>query len=290
MTARTDYAGASPAAIQEHYDVSNDFYALWLDESMVYSCALWSGPADTLEAAQQRKLDYLIEGARAGGARRTLDVGCGWGAMLHRLVTGHGVQHAVGLTLSPEQARWIAERPDRRTEVRVENWVDHRPTEPYDAIVSVGAFEHFAHYGMTRAERIEAYRGFYLRCREWLPARGRLGLQTNIKGNNQRLDRQTVRDMLFIVDKIFPESVVPALDEVIAAAAGIFDVVSVRNDPDDYRRTCAEWLARLTDRRDRAVELVGAERTAEYERYLSTTVQHFERRHVGLARLIMEAV
>ncbi|MGH3379938.1 MAG: class I SAM-dependent methyltransferase [Actinoallomurus sp.] len=285
-----EYAGASPAAIESHYDLSNDFYALWLGESTVYSCALWAGPDDDLDTAQFRKLDYFAEGVRAAGTRRVLDVGCGWGALTRRLVTVHDVGRAVGLTLSPSQAEWIGQRPDPRTEVRVENWADHHPAEPYDAIISIGAFEHFAHYGMTPDARLVAYREFFTRCREWLPAGGRLGVQTNIKGNNLRLDRETVREMLFIVDAIFPESVLPALDEVIAAATGLFDVVSVRNDPDDYARTCGEWLRRLTANRDRSVELVGEERTADYEHYLSATVKHFQRRHLGLARLVFAAV
>ena len=70
----------------------------------------------------------------------------------------------------------------------------------------------------------------------------------------------------------------------------LFDVVSVRNDPDDYARTCAEWLRRLTANHDRSVELVGEERTADYERYLSATVKHFQRRHQGLARIVFVAV
>ncbi|EEP70549.1 cyclopropane-fatty-acyl-phospholipid synthase [Micromonospora sp. ATCC 39149] len=285
------YAGASPAAIGHHYDLSNDFYALWLGESMVYSCARWADAAgDGLTRAQTRKLDYFVEQTRAAGTRRVLDVGCGWGTLVRHLVDRHGVARATGLTLSPAQARWCQQHPAPRTDVRVENWVTHEPGERYDAIISLGAFEHFARYGMTPAERLTAYRAFFERCRGWLPAGGRLGVQTNIKGNNQRLDRRTVRDMLFIVDSIFPESVLPALDEVIVAAAGRFDVVSVRNDPDDYARTCAAWLDRLTGQRDRAVELVGEDRTADYERYLSSTVQHFRRRHLGLARIVFEAV
>jgi cyclopropane-fatty-acyl-phospholipid synthase len=284
------YDGASMDAIERHYDLSNDFYALWLGESMVYSCALWSGQDDDLRTAQMRKLDYLIEGARASNTRRVLDVGCGWGALLDRLVTVHGVQEAVGLTLSPSQAEWIRQRQAPRLEVRVENWAEHTPDEPYDAVISIGAFEHFARYGMTRAARVDAYRGFFARCRGWLPPGGRLAIQTNIKGNNVRMDRETVRDLLFIIDTVFTESAIPALSEVVEAAEHTFDVVSVRNDADHYSRTCAEWLRRLRANRDRAVELVGPGCADDYERYLSASVGHFERRHLGLARLVLEAV
>lgn len=163
-----DYQGATAESIRHHYDVSNDFYALWLDASLTYTCALW-GEGDTLEDAQRRKLDYLIEGARATGARRVLDVGCGWGSLLNRLVGEHAVGQAVGLTLSDSQAELLRARELPRTEVRVENWLDHEPDEKYDAIISIGAFEHFARTGLSRTERVAAYREFFARCRSWLP-------------------------------------------------------------------------------------------------------------------------
>ncbi|MFG3093141.1 class I SAM-dependent methyltransferase [Streptomyces sp. NPDC048202] len=291
MTA-TGYQGATAESIRHHYDLSNDFFALWLDDSRTYTCALWDDgdPTDTLEKAQERKLDHLIEGARAPGADRVLDVGCGWGSLLDRLVNTHGVRHATGLTLSDSQAEWLRETGLPGTEVRVENWLDHQPEKPYDAIISIGAFEHFARTGLTRAERVGAYREFFDRCREWLPKGGRLALQTNIKGNNVRMDKQTVRDLLFIMDTIFPESEIPALSEVIEAGEKRFDMVRLRNDPDHYSRTCQEWLDRLRADRPRAVELAGEENVADYERYLSSTVSHFANRHLGLSRMILEAV
>ncbi|WP_225803441.1 cyclopropane-fatty-acyl-phospholipid synthase family protein [Streptomyces sp. NK15101] len=285
----TDYQGATAESIRHHYDVSNDFFALWLDKDLTYTCALWA-EGDTLETAQTRKLDHLIEGARAAGARRVLDVGCGWGSLLERLVRTHGVQQAVGLTLSDKQAEHLRERALERTEVRVENWLDHEPVEPYDAIISIGAFEHFARTGLSRAERVAAYREFFERCRAWLPRGGRIALQTNIKGNNVRMDKQTVRDLLFIIDMIFPESEIPALSEVVESSEKRFDIVRLRNDPDHYSRTCQEWYDRLRANRDQAVKVAGEEVVAHYERYLSSTVGHFRNRHLGLSRIVLEAV
>jgi cyclopropane-fatty-acyl-phospholipid synthase len=198
MDATADtYAGASSEAIEHHYDVGNEFYRLWLDETMTYSCALWA-EGDTLERAQLRKLDHLIEGARAGGADRVLDVGCGWGALLVRLVELHGVKHATGLTLSRAQAEAVAALQDERIDVRVENWAEHEPGERYDAIISIGAFEHFARFGMTRRERVAAYRKFFAFCWELLPPGGRLVLQTNAKGANVRLERRTAAELRFV--------------------------------------------------------------------------------------------
>jgi cyclopropane-fatty-acyl-phospholipid synthase len=285
-----DYGGASAEAIQHHYDLDNDFYALWLDPTRTYSCALWEGEDDTLEAAQLRKLDYIAEGARAPGARRVLDVGCGWGGMLRRLVDHHGVGHAVGLTLSQAQADFVAEWGDDRLDVRLENWADHEPSEPYDAIVTIGAFEHFADFGMPRPERVDAYRGFFERAFEWLPPRGRMSVQTIVKGSNGRLDRRTARDMLWVVDRIFPESQIPWASEVLEAGEKHFDVVSMRGDADHYSRTCAEWLARLRASRAQAVEIVREEAVADYERYLDAFVRAFANRHVSLARIVFERI
>ncbi|MEU7800545.1 cyclopropane-fatty-acyl-phospholipid synthase family protein [Micromonospora arborensis] len=287
----TAYLGATAEAITHHYDVSNEFFGLWLDESRTYTCAFWE-PGDTLERAQQRKLDYLLSGAKASIAERLLDVGCGWGSALRRAAYGYGVRQPIGLTLSPAQAEWIRDQAQPPgLDARVENWIDHRPDEPYDAIVSIGAFEHFARFDLPRAERMRAYRSFFEFCRESMRQPGnRLALQTNVKGNNNRMDRQTVRDMMFIIETIFPESVLPTMTELVEASENLFEVVTVRNDPDHYVSTLQEWLRRLKRNRGEAVTIVGPEVVADYERYLSAAAEHFRRRHLGLARVIYEAV
>ena len=95
--------GASSEAIRRHYDLNDEFFQLWLDPEMIYSCALFDGTSD-LAAAQLLKLDHHIEAAGARGASRVLDFGCGWGRLLNRLVGHAGARNAVGLTLSPSQA------------------------------------------------------------------------------------------------------------------------------------------------------------------------------------------
>src|SRR5215216_2672301 len=125
-TTKLNNPGASSEAIQSHYDVGNEFYSLWLDPTLSYSGAMWE-PGDTLETAQLRKIDFHIEQSGARGAERVLDVGCGWGGVLRRLVGAHGVEKAVGLTLSRAQAEWIAAFDIPNLEVRVESWSEHQP-------------------------------------------------------------------------------------------------------------------------------------------------------------------
>ena len=287
---KAPYKGASAAAIESHYDLDNDFYALWLDRTRTYSCALWADEQDTLQTAQERKLDYLALEARASGAARVLDVGCGWGGMLRRLVDCHEVGSVVGLTLSRAQAGFIRDWSDRRYDVRVQNWMDHAPVEPYDAIVSIGAFEHFADYGMTRAERLESYRAFFHRCREWLPPGGRLAVQTNVKGNNVRLDPRMRRDFRFVIEHVFPESELPWLSEIFEASERRFEVLSMRNDPAHYARTCRAWLDNLVANSQGAASLVGSKAVADYERYLSGAAAAFDKQHIGLVRLVFARV
>ena len=102
--------GTSPRAIMHHYDLSDDFFRIWLGQEMVYSCGWWAGPSssDLLAQAQHRKLDFFADRLAVRGGR-VLDVGCGWGALLNRFVRVHGAASGVGLTLSPGQAQFAAQ-------------------------------------------------------------------------------------------------------------------------------------------------------------------------------------
>jgi cyclopropane-fatty-acyl-phospholipid synthase len=281
------YAGASHRAIQHHYDVGNEFWELWLDPTMTYSCAMWDED-DTLETAQLRKLDWLIDNSRAGSAERVLDVGCGWGAFLRRALE-RGAKHAVGITLSPKQAEWIGGLGDPRLEVHVTGWADYAPAEPFDAIVSVGAFEHFARLGLTREEKVESYRDFFARCHEWLRPGGWMVLQTIAKGDTA-LDGQGLRDFSYIVKKMFPESDLPHPADVIGAIEGTFEAVEMRNDRQMYVRTCQAWLERLDANREPAVAVVGEEIVDVYRRYLEACIRQFDRGHAGLTRYVLRRV
>ncbi|UFP94716.1 class I SAM-dependent methyltransferase [Gloeobacter morelensis] len=280
-TAATAQACASAQAVQYHYDLGNEFYRLWLDSSMTYSCGLWEADG-TLEEAQARKIDHHIREARAAGGGRVLDIGCGWGGTLRSLVGAHGVTRAVGLTLSQTQATWIAAFGHPRIEVRLESWQNHAPTEPYDAIISVGAFEHFARPDITGAQKVQVYREFFERCYGWLPPGGRLSLQTIAYGN---VPRQQMHP--FFATEIFPESDLPTLAEIAQASERTFEVLALRNDAEDYRLTCQSWLSRLKAHRAQAVELVGEAAVNRYEKYLALFVISFRTRAMHLLRLTL---
>jgi cyclopropane-fatty-acyl-phospholipid synthase len=269
--------GASAEAIDRHYSVGNEFYRLWLDPSMTYSSALWE-EGDTLERAQRRKLDYHCDQAGVRPGMRVLDVGCGWGSGLRHLVEERGVERAVGLTLSSAQAEWLREALPEGAEPRCEGWADHSVADPYDAIISIGAFEHFAKATLGRDEKIAAYRAYFRKCHALLRDGGRMTVQTIAYGNISPAQRSS-----FVEHEIFPESELPFLAEVAEASQGLFEIVAVRNDREHYARTARAWLAALRAQRDAALALVGDEIYTRYERYLGLFVIGF---HAGTMDLL----
>lgn len=270
-----DRTGASPEAIMSHYDMGNDFFRLVLDPEMIYSCALFKGD-DDLATAQRHKLDHHIEASGAANTGRVLDIGCGWGAMLRRLVDHAGVGHAVGLTLSAAQARWIREGNNPKIEVLEQDWRDHRPERRYDAIISVGAFEHFVQKSLDPRVKLDAYREFFAYCDKVLAIGGRLSLQTIAYSERTRVQP--------LLDKTFPDSDLPLEWEPIAAAEGTFSLIAARNDADDYYRTLVLWEQNLLNNYDKAVALVGKERTDDFRRYLRMSAAGFRAGMVSLMR------
>jgi cyclopropane-fatty-acyl-phospholipid synthase len=271
--------GASPEAIQFHYDLGNEFYRLWLDSSLTYSCGLWDG-AETLEEAQRAKIKFHIDKAEARGKERVLDIGCGWGANLKALVNEANVASAVGLTLAEEQANHISKSRMAGVQVHIEHWSDHQPELPYDAIISVGAFEHFAAHGISVDEKLAGYRRFFEKCASWLKPGGKLSLQTMCYGNSFRKDFSP-----FFAEQIFPESDLPRLSEIIASSDPVFEVVSARNDRRDYARTSLEWRKRLRLQKEKAIKLVGEESYDRYDKYLHLWAIGFHTGTMGLMRI-----
>ena len=277
---------ASRAAIAHHYDVSNDFYALWLDPTRAYSCALWA-EGDDLHRAQVRKLDYHIDQARAEGVNRLLDVGCGWGGLLKQAVTRRGVHQAVGLTLSSDQRDFIRGFGLSNIDVLLQDWGSYHPTDTFDALISVGAFGHVARYGIPHEQKLGAYRAFFEVSHKLLAPGAWLSLQTMAYGD---LPPKKVFSDLFIAKEIFPESDFPRLSEIAEACDGLFEIKLVRNDREDYARTYREWFTRLRERRDEAVQIVGEPVVSRYERYLRTFSYSFELGAFTLLRITMKRI
>ena len=276
--------GGTEAAIQHHYDVSNTFYALWLDETLTYSCGLWGecDDPDDLLAAQRRKVDYHLHAAGISGARHVLDIGCGWGSLLERALSYPGVETATGLTLSEAQFHHIAARSHAGLRIRKESWTSHRPVNKYDSIVSIGALEHFASPGDSPAEKIQLYREFFQKCRSWLTPEGAMSLQTIAYGTMNPGEAPE-----FINTQIFPDSELPQPHEIVEAASGLFELTLLRNDRPQYSRTCKLWFRNLRRRRAEAVAAVGEEKVSQYEKYLRLSAFAFDTGRVGLLRLVL---
>ena len=281
------HSGASPEAVRFHYDIGNDFYQLWLDPSMTYTCALFAEGEDekALHAAQMRKIDYHIACAGAAGGMRVLDIGCGWGPVLRRLISHHHVSHAVGLTLSEAQSIWLQRDPDPCIEVRVESWADHQPDAPYDAILSIEAIEAFVRPGLTAQQKIGIYSDFFACCHSWLRPGGRLSLQAIMYGNSGPEDLDE-----FIATQIFPESDLPRLAEVATALERRFEIRSLVNGRDHYVRTLRAWLSRLRSRRSEAMRIAGVEFVQRYQRYLQLCTYIFASGSCDVYRMALQRI
>lgn len=271
--------GATSKDIQFHYDLSREFYAKWLDETMTYSAALFN-EGDTLESAQQRKLDFHIRQAEIMPHNRVLDIGCGWGSLMFRTASSVESTECVGLTLSADQKSYIDEAQDDQISVLLKDWNALDEISTFDAVVSIGAFEHFASPEMSSEQKIAVYRAFFKKIQQVLKPGKCLSLQTIVFDGMNTADFPD-----WITDRIFPGSILPRPQEILAAADGIMSLEVVRNDALDYGRTCREWVNRIQSNKDDIISIVGKERTNEYTQYLRMSAVAFERKEFGLFRL-----
>jgi cyclopropane-fatty-acyl-phospholipid synthase len=266
--------GRDAAAVRHHYEVGNDFYALWLDERMVYSCAYFPEPTATLDEAQQAKLELICRKLELKPGDRLLDVGCGWGGLVTWAAERHGVS-AVGITLSPAQAELARERIAARglaSRCRVEV-TDYRGlrADPFDKVVSVGMVEHVG----------VALLPTYFRQAFQLLRPGGLFLNHGIAPvvpRDHSLLSRILRVGGFVERYVFPDGELPFLHETAAAAvdAGLElrDVESMR---EHYALTLRHWLARLERSRAEAERAVGETAYRIWRLYLAGAASDFER-------------
>jgi cyclopropane-fatty-acyl-phospholipid synthase len=253
-------------AVRHHYDVSNEFFALFLDASMTYSCAIFSRGADTLEAAQEAKLDLVCRKLDLQRGERVLDVGCGWGSFPIHAATHYGVE-VVGITLSEPQAalarRRVAEQGlGDRVEIRV---ADYRALDdaPFDAIASIGMVEHVGE------SRIDEYAR---RLAGLLRPGGRL-----LNHGIARLRHSDPPTGKFTQRYVFPDGEPLHLSRVVLAIerAGLA-TDHVEGFARDYATTLRHWTERFESRLDDAVRLAGPERTRVWRLYMRAARNGFE--------------
>jgi cyclopropane-fatty-acyl-phospholipid synthase len=253
-------------AVRHHYDVSNDFYELVLGPSMVYSCAYFEDPSDSLEHAQERKLDLICRKLSLAPGARLLDIGCGWGSLALHAAQHYGVE-VLGVTLSGPQAEYARERAAElgladRVSFQVSDYREIGERR-FDRIASVGMFEHVGQAQLT---------DYFTRIWRMLEPGGLL-----LNHGIGRLVPHPPQTDEFIARYIFPDGELLPLPEVVGAiqAAGLEprDVESLR---EHYPLTLRAWVANLRAARELATALVGSERVRTWELYMLASALGFE--------------
>ena len=282
--------------VQAHYDLSNDFFALFLDSSLTYSCAYFARPEMSLHEAQLAKIDLSLgkcdlprkaESSNAAARMKLLDIGCGWGATARRAVENFNVD-VIGLTLSKEQHALITQsvaNPGTHIDFRLQGWEEF--TEPVDRIISIGAFEHF------RAERYEA---FFTRAFSLLPRGGRMMLHTIVQPDINELrqrgivvDHEAVMFGKFICKNIFPGGQLcsPQVITRHAANAG-FTLAHSESLRLHYARTLDMWADNLRARREQAITITNKDTYDMYMHYLTGCAHYFRTGHNDVMQFTLQ--
>src|SRR5918996_832971 len=274
--------GRDAAAVRHHYDVSNEFFALFLDESMTYSCALFEQGTETLEEAQAAKLELICSKLDLEPGQHLLDVGCGWGSLVIHAAREHGVS-ALGITLSEPQAELATTRVADagladRVEIRV---MDYRDLggERYDAVASIGMVEHVG------ASQIDEYAQ---RVAAALEPRGRVlnhgiaHLAAESRGAHLGGD--------FSNRYVFPDGEVQNLSRMLTAfeRAGL-ETLHVEDLHTDYAETLRHWATRLDQQLDEAERVAGRERVRVWRLYLRAARNSFETGQNGVYQMLCSA-
>jgi cyclopropane-fatty-acyl-phospholipid synthase len=266
-------------AIAYHYDVSNEFYSLWLDQNMVYSCGYFCSPDDTLEAAQIQKIDHILNKLRIQPGDRLLDIGCGWGALAMRAAEKYGAK-TLGITLSRNQYELAQERIAAagladRCEVRMEDYRD--VVGKFDRITSVGMFEHVG---------LKHLRGYFTKVRELLADNG-AALNHGITSTDPDSKESPFGGGDFIERYVFPHGELPhigfALQETSAAGLEAVDVENLRRH---YALTLNHWVERYEAAGDRLRQIAGEKRWRIWRMYLAGCAHGFANDWISIHQIL----
>lgn len=257
--------------IQYHYDVSNEFYGLWLDSRRVYSCAYFGGQDESLDDAQRAKLDHICRKLALKEGERLLDIGCGWGGLIFHAAEHYGTE-AFGVTLSEQQHAYVREQIRARglaDRVRVEllDYRDIPERETFDKVASVGMFEHVGRDRLTSYfEKIHAL----LKPGGLLLNHGITSALMDVKGLGGGISE-------FIEDYVFPGGELCHVSEVLEATTrGGLESLDAENLRPHYARTLWQWVDRLERSASKAKSLVGEKRFRIWRVYMAGSAYAFE--------------
>ncbi len=261
--------------IEVSYDVSNEFFRLWLDENMHYTSASYLTGQETLEQAQLQKCKILYDYAEMTPEKTVLDIGCGWGANLQYLALDRGVQKAHGITLSTAQAEEIRRRQLPGVEVWVQDYKDFQPPETYDALISIEMIDHLCSPAQAREGlAVELYRTYFDKVARWVKPGDYFGFQAILRNRIPRT-KKDLADLQFTADVIFPGGLNPRLEELVTAVHPSWELVEMRTQRESYGKTTGEWLRRLQMHEATIRQRWGNQVYEDYDRYLSTCVRAF---------------
>ncbi len=269
-------------SIAHHYDVSNDFYALWLDRQRIYSCAYFKTETDSLDIAQEQKLEHICRKLLLKPNERFMDAGCGWGGLLFWAAQHYGVR-AVGITLSDRQYEYVKHQIEIRglagqVEVRLQHYADVPSDEQFDKIASVGMFEHV---GLRKLS------SYFERLYSILSPGGLLlnhGITAGLPENTQGLGGDISE---FIEKYVFPGGQLVHLCKVVelASSSGL-DVADVECLRSHYARTLWQWVERLDAHREEAIRIVGEERYRIWRIYMAGSANAFARGWISIYQVL----
>ncbi|HEV7220305.1 MAG TPA: cyclopropane-fatty-acyl-phospholipid synthase family protein [Terriglobales bacterium] len=266
-------------AIHYHYDVSNDFYKLWLDQNMAYSCAYFQSPDEDIDTAQLRKFDYICRKLRLTAGERLLDIGCGWGGLMLFAAQKYGVR-TVGITLSEQQlefaqARIVSMGLSDRCEVRLLDYRDLDEPAAYDKVVSVGMVEHVGESNLA-----EYFQQAFHMLRPG-------GVFLNV-GIGRAGNRPIENEPAFTDVYIFPDGELESAATMLANAerAG-FEVRDLENLREHYCLTAKQWLRRLEAHAKEAEAIVGEIKYRMWRLYLAGSAYYFQRGWLDLYQSLL---